>query len=140
MRFLTGLVFGLIVFSVFQFSLASREGSKVKEKAGETIDATKEYAAAEKKEFEDKLNAELKDLAESIDELKSKAKKNGQEAKQEVQDQIKVLEAKRKDVAGKIKKLSQSTGKAWTQMKDGVQTAWDDLKSAFGKASAAVNE
>lgn len=140
MKYIIGFITGLVVFSVVQFSQASKEGEKVKTKASETVDASKEYASTKKKEFETKLKTELADLNQNIDELKVKAQSSGKEAKAGFQEQIDGLEKKRKDVAAKLDKLTKSSGKAWDRMKEGVEAAWTDLKSAYSKASDSFNE
>src|SRR6188768_2027541 len=116
MKYLFGFICGLIVFSIVQLSMASKDSTTVKQKAGETVEASKEYAVEKKKEFETKLKTELDELNVEIAKLKDKAKETGREAKYGVQDQIAELETKRKDVAVKLEKLSKSTGKAWEKM------------------------
>ena len=130
-------LFALLAFGI---TSAMAGADKVKQKAGETVEASKEFAAETKKEYEEALQKEFNDLSADIKELRLSAKAKGQEAKAEVKDQLGELEKKREEVAAKMKKLGKSTGKAWTNMKEGVESAWNDLKAAYSKAAKSFNE
>lgn len=140
MRYLFGFICGLAVFAAVQMSMASKEGEKVKTKASETVEATQDYAAAKKKEYETKLRAELDELSEKIRKLRSKAEAHGKEAKTGAREQLAELENKRTEASAKLEKLTTSTGKAWDTLKGGVEDAWKDLKSSYKKAAAQFNE
>ena len=46
------------------------------------------------------------------------------------------LRNKRDEVSAKLKELSSSSGKAWEQLKSGIDAAMDDLGNAYKKAAA----
>src|SRR4051812_31215727 len=108
---IVSFVAGLSVSS--RLASANQDASKVKQKAGETVEATKEYSIAKKQEVQADLQKKFDDLSKDIDDLKAKAQKNGESAKASVKTQLDTLEAKRKDVEAQLHKLSVSSGKAW---------------------------
>jgi len=46
------------------------------------------------------------------------------------------LRQKRDEVSAKLKELSSSSGKAWEQLKSGIDAAMDDLGNVYKKAAA----
>lgn len=136
----------LAILLISQISVAAEKSSveKVKTKANETIDATKEYASDTKEEYAAKMHEELNKMDKEITELKNKAIEQGRAASQTVSDetssQLSKVEAKRKALARKLAELDSASDKAWTQMRKGIESAWGDLKTAFKKASSQFDE
>ena len=50
------------------------------------------------------------------------------------------LSKKRDEVSAKLKEMSSSSGKAWEQLKSGIDAAMDDLSNAYKKAAAEFSK
>jgi hypothetical protein len=50
------------------------------------------------------------------------------------------LRQKRDEVSAKLKELSSSSGKAWEQLKSGIDAAMEDLGNAYKKAAAEFSK
>jgi len=109
---------------------------KVKVKARETYEASKEYTAEQKQQILDRYHKEVNDLGQKIDELKANLKTKSEEAKIKLNAQISTLEKERADLNVKLGKLSTASNSAWKEMKSGVESAFKEIKTSFNKASA----
>ena len=91
---------------------------------------------AVKQAYVDKIEPQLKDCGEKIEELKGKAVHVQAEARakheQHVEEALKKLEHARV----KLNELKNSSGEAWHELKVGVDKAWDDFRQAFENAAA----
>lgn len=112
----------------------------VKNKVGEAYDATKTYTQEQMQAFMKQTEARLEEYEKELDKLQAKAKKLEGDAKANAAEQLKALRQKRDEAAKKLKDLSSSGGKAWEQLKSGIDGAMDDLGKSFKKASEEFNK
>ena len=112
----------------------------MKTKAEETWTATKEYTAEEKNEFQKSFNDKLDALDKDIDDMKAKASEKTGDAKKAYQAKVDQLQKDKKDVEAKLDQLQNKTGKAWTQVKNGVVKSYDHLKASFVKAKEEMQK
>jgi peptidoglycan hydrolase CwlO-like protein len=123
MKLMTVVLFGILSISLM--TLASAE--KVKSKAKETVDATKEYTYEKKTEFETKIRSEVTELDAKIEELSHKAKS-------ESKDQLERIRARRDELEKKLGEISKSSSSAWGEVKSGVLSAVRELETSLKKA------
>lgn len=90
---------------------------------------------SQKKAYEQKMDAQIKEWQAKIDVLKAKAEKAGADQKVKYYENIESLKAKKKNVEEKLNQLKTSGENAWDELKEGVEKAWDDLKGAVESAS-----
>lgn len=88
----------------------------------------------DKKEFIEKMEAQLKVWDAELQKLSAKAEKARIEAKAEIREQIRNLEAKRSEARTKLDELRGKSEVAWLDLKDGVEKAWKELKTGIDKA------
>lgn len=112
------------------------DAEAVKQKASETLQTAKEYAASKKDEYQKRIEAETVDLGARIDELKKKAESATADAKEKLDAQIGDLDARRTDIAKRLAELKDSTSLAWEDMKVGIDKAVDELKQSYEKAKS----
>jgi hypothetical protein len=94
----------------------------------------------EKKTYQEKIEAQLKELADKIEVLIAKGEKAKDEAKAKYAPQIEALRAKQESVRQKLQGLKEPGGAAWDDLKRGIDSAIGDLKTAVQSAVARFKE
>jgi len=89
---------------------------------------------SEKKAYQDKMEAQLREWQAKIDVLKAKADKAEAEQRAKYYERIEKLRAKKKAADAKFAELRQAGEGAWEDIKAGMEKAWDDLKLSVEKA------
>ena len=112
----------------------------VKKEAKEAYDATKAYTQEQMQAFREQTETRLAEYRKEIDQLQANAEKLGGDAKAKAEQQLTALRQKRDKVSEKLKELSSSGGKAWGQLKSGIDAAMDDLGNAYKKAAAEFSK
>jgi sugar-specific transcriptional regulator TrmB len=87
-----------------------------------------------RKEYIDKLANQLKDLDNKIIKMEDGAEKVASNLKSEYQNQVSVLNRKKDDVKVKLKELNNSNQEAFSVLKEGVTSSFNELKDAIDGA------
>jgi ElaB/YqjD/DUF883 family membrane-anchored ribosome-binding protein len=87
----------------------------------------------EKKAYQEKMQAQLKDWAAKIDVLIAKAAKAGGEKKAEYQDQIQKIQARKKVAEEKLQELRAAGEDTWVDVKEALDKISVDLRGALNK-------
>lgn len=90
----------------------------------------------DRKDYIDKMAAQLKEWDDKIQELQMRADKAKAEAKTEYQRELQQLRQKRAEAQNTLSQLQQASDEAWEELKGGAEKSWRDLKSAFEKAKS----
>ena len=101
--------------------------SKVKD----AVDATTEAAKAERDKFVREMSKQLDELNLKYKALEQRAAEAKGDAKKELDEKVKVAKAKRDAAAKKLDELKEAGADRWEKVRDGVGTAFDDLKKIF---------
>ena len=112
----------------------------VKKEAKEAYDTTKAYTQEQMQAIREQMETKLAEYKKGIDDLQAKAEKLGGDAKAKAEQQLTALRQKRDEVSEKLKELSSSSGKAWEQVKSGIDAAMEDLGNAYKKAAAEFSK
>ncbi len=135
----TRLTLLMVGSSIFVFGLVAQataaDASKVKTKAGETVDAAVEYTQQTRDEFQQEMKKNLTTLEEDIADLKAQAGAATGDFRKRLARQIDALEVKRDVMRKDLIKMTEASGRAWTRMKVGLERAWTDVKTAYNKAA-----
>jgi TolA-binding protein len=110
--------------------------SNVQNAQGPDESQKNEAAKQDRQQYQDQVEAKLRELDREIDELKAKAEKHGKEAQKQYDQQRPELERKRKAAQQEFEKLKNSSREAWQDMKAGIDAAMDNLESAYDKAAS----
>jgi nucleotide-binding universal stress UspA family protein len=110
--------------------------SKFKEKKAETTERVSKKREAYRQKAED----QLKEWGAQIDVLKGKAQKSKAEVKMRYLEQVEELRKKQETVRGKLQEFRKSGDEAWTDLRDGIDGALDDLKQALKRAVSRFKE
>ena len=101
-------------------ALAQTAGA-VKKETAEAYDATKKYAKETKEEFEARMSSRWEALKADLAKAKDKTK-DGADAT------AKDLDARAKKAEDKFNEAKKASGSAWSKLKGGVESAFDDLE------------
>lgn len=89
-----------------------------------------------RKEYIDKLAAQLREWDSAIQKLEAGAEKIKVEARGEFQRQIRELREKRNEAGEKLDNLKQSGEEAWQDLRSGADKLFADIKSTFERAAS----
>ena len=90
----------------------------------------------ERKAYEEKLEAQLKERNAQIALLRAKAENAKADAKMNYYNTIKTLEGKLDAAKAKLRDLKGSGDEAWDAVKTGVEKTWAEAKTAFHEATS----
>ena len=88
-----------------------------------------------KVEFEGMLKDKLEKIEEEIRELKQRAGRLKDTAKEKWTEEVVELDAKQKAAREKLDTVTKSTGEAWEHL---TEKAWEELEEAVRKARSAL--
>lgn len=91
---------------------------------------------SEKEQYEQKLEGRLEEMRAKIDALEARAKQADAEARLRAEGRIGELREKQRELKEKLKKLQDSGGEAWGDIRGGLDAAWKSLEASF-KAAAS---
>lgn len=117
---------GLLVFGIV--GPASWAGNSTDQKIHQDVKQLK-------KDYQRKVEKDLKALGTRIRHLKNKVVKTGGQAKTGVDKEIRDLEVQKSETDHKFAELKKSTGDAWKDLRRGVDDALADLKKAVDDAA-----
>lgn len=80
-----------------------------------------------------KLQAQLEQWGKKLDELVARAAELGEDARHESLALAHALEAKYSQARAKLDDLEAAGSEKWSAFEDGVENAWRELETAFGK-------
>jgi len=86
-----------------------------------------------KQAFQQKLEAQLRELDILFDNLKLQASLGKAELRTELEKQLELLGQKRSAAQTKLNELSRRTETAWEDLKGGAEKAWDDMRQTLNQ-------
>jgi len=84
--------------------------------------------------YEEKLDAQLAELAAQIRLFKAKAATSKAEAKVEYYRAIDALQLKQSEASAKLRQMKSAGNEAWDDFKSGAEKAWEDMMKAYDDA------
>jgi hypothetical protein len=107
----------------------------VRRETGQAVKTAAEFSQQTKEEFEQKLDARLKELDAEIAKLREKRGDLTDEAKANWEKKMAELETKRDAAGARLAEVRESSAEAWKDVQKGAQSASDALDKAFRDAS-----
>ncbi|MCL4503257.1 MAG: coiled coil domain-containing protein [Deltaproteobacteria bacterium] len=92
------------------------------------------------KQYQEKMEAQIKELRTHLEALKAKANVAGVDAKIELTKQIEALKPKLEAAQQKLNDLSAASGPAWEKLKEGFEKAMAELKKGWGSSSKSERD
>ena len=102
--------------------------------AADEWDKIKSYSVEKKDEAVAYGRKLVRQTDREIKDLDRKASKASDEAKAQLQSDMKELKAKRAEASRKLDQMGKATSAAWDEAKDGFADAWKDLQGSYEKA------
>jgi hypothetical protein len=91
---------------------------------------------SEKELYQQRKRAQLDQWEAEVDKLKAKASVASADAQLKLNEGIEALEGKIEQGKAKLAEIADASDDAWESAKEGVDSTWDALKSAFSDAAA----
>lgn len=107
----------------------------VRHDAAKAVDTAAEFSQQTKDEFQQKLEARLKELDAEMVVLREKGHDLKDEAKVKWDQKLAELETKRGAALVKLAEVNDSSAEAWKDLQKGARAAWNDMDKAFSEAS-----
>ncbi len=85
----------------------------------------------ERKEFIQKLTAQMKEWDAELTKLEAKAQKTIAEAEGNLKAQIDLLKQKKANAGTKLKDIEQAGEGAWEELKSGAEIVFEELANTF---------
>ncbi len=86
-----------------------------------------------KRDFQRKLEEQLKEWDDKFNSLQAKAKKAKAEIQSDIEKQISALTSKRETAQIKMHELRQRTEDTWEEMKSGAEKTWEEMQEALDR-------
>ncbi len=102
-----------------------------KQPSSEAADAAAEAAKAKRDEYALETRKLLDELDAKYEELVARAAKTEGEAKKDLETKLAQAKEKRDVAAKKLDELKEASADRWEKVKEGVENAFDDLKTMF---------
>ena len=108
----------------------------VTKESKEALHTAMEYTEQKKEAYLQQIETELKAYDQKLDKLKAGAIGFKDEAKAEYNQQIALLEQKKKSASEKFNELKSASVETWDDVKSGMDKAVDELKGTYDKVIA----
>lgn len=110
--------------------------TRLKKESKEALGAARDVAVEKKDEYSKRFAKQLEAMDKEMEALKAKAKESGAEMRKRYDEQLVELEKKREVLGKRFDEFTSSSKEAWQDMREGLDSAWDDLDKAFQKAKS----
>ena len=88
------------------------------------------------KEYQERVEAKLKEFNQKLDDLKERAGKIEKESKEKFNEEIEVLRQKQETANRKLEELKSSSSKAWEKMKKEMDSSIKELEKAYDQVKS----
>jgi hypothetical protein len=94
----------------------------------------------DKELYQRKLQAQLDEWKADVDKLRARASRASADTQLKMNEHIKALDSKIAEGKVKLSELSRAGEDAWESIREGVDSAWNSLKSAVSDAAAKFKD
>lgn len=119
---------------------AAAQLDRAKKETKEAIDASRDYAYAQRTEYAAQIRAELTELNKELDRLSAKADGSSAAAKEEAKAKLQELREKVARLREKLDGVPSATESTWEDMKAGIKKGYDEVKDSFKQAQRWLSE
>lgn len=108
----------------------------VKKETTEALQTTQTFLAQQKEEYEKQMGAKLDEFEGRIEDLRAKAEAETAEAKTELKEALEELNRKQEAAEKELDKLEAAAIEGWEKMKEGTDSAIEELEKAYERVVA----
>ena len=130
-----GLMIGLLGCDDSIDGVPEKSSENAKKKVDQAVEAVGNFADEQKTKLVDTVKSSLADLDTQLGSLKEKGSKLTEDTKANWEVKQTELEAQRMNLQEKLDELSDSPTGTWMEMKEGVMSAWIELKNSLNDAA-----
>ncbi len=118
----------------------SQQLDRVEVKTAETAQDMKDYTYAQKAEFTEKMQGQLLEINNDLDQLAAKIEKSSDAVKAEAKPKLQALRDQTARLNKQLEEVKNATESTWESVKAGSKTAYNDLKDGFNQARQWVSD
>ena len=130
------LALALLEFGQNESVNRSTSAEDVSRETVEALQAARAYTIHQKKDYQQKIEAKLEELAKGIATLQAKAERAGAKGQSELNTMIAELQRKKEAARRHVEELKDSSAEAWVDLKVAMETAMKDLEKGYEQARA----
>ncbi|MDD5308527.1 MAG: hypothetical protein PHU25_14490 [Deltaproteobacteria bacterium] len=116
-----------------QSGTATVKLEKAKTETKEAVQASQDYAYAQKTEFVDKMKKDLTGIQEEVDRLSVRVDKSSGAAKADAKIRLEEVRQKWAQAKKQLDQAESATEATWDNVKGGVRKSYGELKDSFDK-------
>lgn len=109
---------------------------EVAKETEEALAAARKYAEQQQQEYREELERHLTDLDRDLGALEARAKTLTQEARTELEPQLKAFRDQQLALRQRLEALKSASGQAWVDMQAGADAALKELEQAYERAAS----
>ena len=95
---------------------------------------------ADREEYIDKLENQLREWNSQLDKLQEKAEKQSEEAQNKINKRMDQLKAKRSQLKLKLDQIKDSGEDAFSKIREDAEILWGDVKGGFSDIRKIIRE
>jgi uncharacterized protein YicC (UPF0701 family) len=100
------------------------------ERSGNRMEAVR----TKKEAYQEKMKARLDELQADVEKLRAEAEASRADARVKVLEQMQRLQDKQDEASNYLEKMSKAGDDAWTHLRDGFESAWQEVSKGVGEA------
>ena len=118
----------------------SQKLDKVQAKTAEAAQDMKDYTYAQKAEFTEKMQGQLAEINQDLDQLSAKIEKSSDAVKAEAKPKLQALRDQAAKLNTQLDAAKSATESTWDSVKAGSKKAYGELKDGFQQARQWVSD
>lgn len=137
---LTCLAITVFIVGCDKPDTTSQQLDKVQVKTAETAQDMKDYTYAQKTEFTEKMQGQLVEINNDLNQLAAKIEKSSDAVQAEAKPKLQALRDQKARLDKQLEEVKNATESTWESVKAGSKTAYNDLKDGFNQARQWVSD
>ena len=118
----------------------SQKLDKVEVKTAEIARDMKDYSYAQKTEFTEKMQGQLTEINNDLNQLAAKIEKSSDDVQAEAKPKLQALRDQATKLSKQLDEAKGATESTWDSVKAGSSKAYEDLKDGFAHARQWVSD
>ncbi len=130
----------ILILVILNHRVFATELKDITRNAKQTVETTAHYTDEQRQQIQKRIETQYNELKTDISILTENISKTHGETKNKLQAELADLKLKQNQVSNSLKRFSQSSGKAWDEIKVGLDQSLDQLGQSYKKAKDQFKE